>query len=100
MDYACPHVARRRALGAILHSQATTADDDERKSEDGISFIRKLITDTIDCQNILRLAGFDFDLTAKVLDMRVNCAFIGFKGHAMDCIQQLRTSEDASGLAR
>src|SRR3990172_12808914 len=50
-------------------------------------FIHELITNTIDGKNILWLAGFDFDLAADIFDMRVNCAFIGFKRHAMDRVQ-------------
>jgi hypothetical protein len=50
------------------------------------SFIHKFITNTINCQNILWLAGLDFDLAANILDMRVNRTFIGFKRYTMDCI--------------
>ena len=32
--------------------------------------------------------------------MRVNGAFIGFKRHTVNCIQQLGAGEDTSGLAR
>ena len=100
------------AWGATLHSRATTAGavcgdnfpclharlndgesifaweaDWSEESQVDDSFVYKLITDTVDGQNILRLAGFDFDLAANILDMRVDGAFVRFKCHAMDCVQ-------------
>ena len=39
-------------------------------------FICKLITDTIDSQNIVRLTGLDFDLMADILDVRIDGTFI------------------------
>src|SRR5688572_25226194 len=94
-DYACLRAARLRAWQAILHFQATTAGVDEERSDDDVSFIRKLITNTIHSQNIFRLTGFDFDLAANVLDVRVDRTFIGFKCYAMDRIQQLGAGENA-----
>ncbi len=93
------HAYAPSALAAILHFRATTADvvraynarakpsggenDRARKVDSGekdqmglCSFICKLITNAINSQNILRFAGFDFDLAADILDMRVDGAFI------------------------
>jgi hypothetical protein len=87
MDYACPPAARHRASGAILRFPATRAGDHDGKSLDDVSFIRELISNTINRKNILRLASFEFNLAADIFDMRVNGAFIGFKRYAMDGIQ-------------
>src|SRR5215216_204905 len=86
MDCAYPRAARPRVWEAILRFQATTAGDHDGKSLGDVSFIHKFITNTINCQNILWLAGLEFDLAADILDMRVNRTFIGFKRYAMDCI--------------
>lgn len=41
-----------------------------------------------------------FDLAADVLDVCVDGAFVGLDCHAVHCVEQLRTGEDATGLAR
>src|SRR5215212_3434321 len=87
------------ASAAILRSQATRVDAAGGKSGDEGSFIHKLITNAIDGQNVLRLTGFEFDLAADVLNMRIDGAFIRFKCHAVDGIQQLGTREHTAGLA-
>src|SRR5215216_5215836 len=87
------------ASAAILHFQATRAGAGDWKNDDTVSFINKLITNTIDGQDILRLAGLDLNLTADVLDMRINGAFIRFECHAVDRIQQLSACENTPGLA-
>ena len=52
-----------------------------------LSFVRKLVTNPIHRENILRLAGFDFNFATDILDMGINCAFVGFKCHTMNGIQ-------------
>ena len=110
MDFSCPSIANDVDLvAATLHSRATmegeVSDNIARAKKNGeknvlamkgdwveknqidYSFIRKLISNTIDSKNIFRLAGFDFDLAADVFDMSINGAFIGFKRHTMDRVQ-------------
>ena len=39
-------------------------------------FIRKFITDTVNGEDIFRLAGFDFNLPANILNVSIDCAFV------------------------
>ena len=39
-------------------------------------FIRKFITDTVNGKNIFRLAGFDFNLPANILNVGIDGAFV------------------------
>jgi hypothetical protein len=109
MDCARPYSARHAdPEGANLHFRATREGDDlsdcararrngeknaparkvdwvERNQTD-YSFVSKFVADTINRQNVLRLTGFDFDLTTDILDVGINRTFIRFECNAMDRI--------------
>src|SRR6476661_10961184 len=108
----CAHPSTSTAVdraGATLHSGATRADgahaysaparligedpghakkvDSAEKDRVDYSFIYKLISNAIHCQNIAWLTSLDFDFMTNVLDMSINRSLIGFKCDPMNCIQ-------------
>ena len=110
MDCADPSIATRDdRAGATLHSPATKGGDvragcararpsgeyqgqlmqvDQTGKDRGdYSFIRKLISNAIDSQNILRLTRLDFNFMANIFDVCIDRALIRFKRDHMNCIR-------------
>ena len=83
--------ANDAALEARVHSQATRAEAVPYENvwatcvyrqveKDHVVtwqlFICKFISNAINCEDIFRLAGFEFNLPANILNVSIDCAFV------------------------